>query len=95
MGKSKTQNEIKTSTEKQLSTTKLLYLVVFLLFAGMIILYSSNTFKSLPKSGVVNRAPSSDPHAGADLSQLDEIKKLGSAKVSQISPKCHVLSPLL
>ena len=27
--------------------------------------------------------------------QVDEIEKLGSAKIPQISLKCHVLSPLL
>lgn len=87
MGKSKTKKEIKTNNQKQLSTTKLLYLVVFLLFAGMIILYSANTFKSLPKSGAVNTPASNNPHAGTDLSQLNEIKKLED--VLAANPKDH------
>lgn len=87
MGKSKTRNKIKTSNVKQISTTKLLYLVVFLLFAGMIILYSSNTFKSLPKSSAVNQTSSNNPHAGTDLSKLDEIKRL--ERVIAANPKDH------
>jgi len=85
--KNKVKKEVETKNEKQVSTTKLLYLVVFLLFAGMIILYSSDTFKPLPKSSAVNRAPANDPHAGADLSKLDEIKRLEA--VMSANPKDH------
>lgn len=87
MGKNKTKNEIKTNNDKQLSTTKMLYLAIFLLFAGMIILYSSDTFKSLPKSGAVNQTASDNPHAGADLSKLGEIKQLED--VLTANPKDH------
>jgi tetratricopeptide (TPR) repeat protein len=76
LGNNKKHNEVKSVEEKKLSTTKLVYLVVFLLFAGMIMLYSSNTFKSLPKGGAVGNINSNNPHSGADLSKLEEIKNL-------------------
>jgi tetratricopeptide (TPR) repeat protein len=87
LGKNKKQVEVKTENEKNISTTKLLYLVIFLLFAGMILLYSSDTFKSLPKGGAVSHNHSTDPHAGADLSKLNEIKSLEETMAA--NPKDH------
>ncbi len=87
MGKNKKNNEVKSVQEKKISPSKLIYLVVFLLFAGMIMLYSSDTFKSLPKGSAVSNINSNNPHSGADLSQLDEIKRL--EKVLDSNPSDH------
>ncbi|MBU1679787.1 MAG: tetratricopeptide repeat protein [Bacteroidetes bacterium] len=64
---------------KEIGTTKLVYLILGLGFVGMIILYSTDTFQT-PKaiqnfSGSQNQNMN-DPHAGANLSNLQEIKRL-------------------
>jgi tetratricopeptide (TPR) repeat protein len=87
LGNNKKNIEVKSDQEKKLSTTKLVYLVVFLLFAGMIMLYSSDTFNSLPKGGAVSNINSNNPHAGADLSKLEEIKNL--EQVLEKNPEDH------
>ena len=89
MGNNKKNNEVKLNEGKKLSTTKLVYLILFLLFAGMILLYSSDTFNSLPKgsaAGNIN-SNSNNPHAGADLSKLEEIKEL--EQVVDKNPEDH------
>ncbi len=70
--------------EKEIDSIKLIYLVVFLVVAGMVILYAGNVFDTIPavsNSGFNNPAPDAgmgenNPHAGADLNQLQRIKDL-------------------
>ena len=61
------------------STTKLIYLVIFLLIVGMVILIAGGTFVTpkVDKSKVVNNTPPNDNvHNSADMSALNEIKSL-------------------
>ena len=64
---------------KQLSSTKIVYLIIFLFVIGMIILFGSDAFNS-PKAilNVSSDEQINDPHVhdGADLSKLQEIKTL-------------------
>ncbi len=64
--------------QKEFSITKIVYLVLFLIIIGMVILLGSDTFKS----PLVSTTPSNvqqnnaDVHGGADLSKLQEINDL-------------------
>jgi len=65
--------------EKSLSSTKIIYLIILLLFIGMVILYAGGTFKTLKieKSTVANNTPTNtNAHNGADMTALNEIKML-------------------
>ncbi len=74
----------KTKTRKErlgtneISNIQLLYIILGLLIVGMIILYSSNIFQSLPtNSNNEQRQVSGDQfHRGTDLNRLNEIKTL-------------------
>jgi len=74
----KENTNIKTS--KELSTTKIIYLVIFLLFIGMVILLGSDTFnfpKAVPSVGNNTGQTNNDHvHNGTDMSKLEEIKTL-------------------
>ena len=62
-----------------LNSTKIVYLVIFLLLIGMIILYAAGTFVSpkIDRSKVVNNtAPNDNVHNSADMTALNEIKSL-------------------
>jgi hypothetical protein len=62
-----------------LNSTKTVYLVIFLLLIGMIILFAGGTFVSpkIDKSKVVNNtAPNDNVHNSADMTALNEIKSL-------------------
>ncbi|VAX25905.1 hypothetical protein MNBD_IGNAVI01-732 [hydrothermal vent metagenome] len=76
MSKEKTNIE----NSKQFSTTKIIYLVIFLLVVGMVILLGSDTFNSPKVNPSVgsNTGQTNDQHVhdGADLSKLQEIKTL-------------------
>ena len=67
-------------TSKELSTTKIIYLVIALLFIGMVILLGSDTFNSpkvdLSVGNNVGQSNNEHIHNGADLSKLQEIKSL-------------------
>ncbi len=71
-------NDIKNSMK--FSTTKIIYLVIFLFILGMVILFGSDTFNSPKAEPSVNsgQAQVTDQHVhnGADLSKLKEIKIL-------------------
>lgn len=69
--------------EKKIDTVKVIYLILFLAVAGMVILYASDSFNSMPTAADTvgfNSAPETglgnNPHAGADLNQLQRIKDL-------------------
>lgn len=72
---------------KFFGSTKFVYLIIFLLLVGMVILYSSDTFKSLPTSTKIQTHNTNNPHASADLSSLNEIKKLENILIS--NPNDH------
>ena len=60
--------------EKSLSRIKLIYLIIFLLFVGSLIIYSSGIFD--PPGMVTKEIKSADPHAGVDLGSLQRINEL-------------------
>ena len=64
--------------QKVLAPVKIMYLVIFLLIIGMVILYSSGTFDSPGKiAGTTSvQKPNDDVHGGADLNKLSEIESL-------------------
>lgn len=69
--------------EKRLSSVKIIYFAIFLFVSGMVILYASNSFNSIPVSAGISSNSNSpgntaqpDPHSGADLTQLQRIKEL-------------------
>ena len=64
-------------SSKEFSTTKIIYLVVFLFIIGMVILFGSDTFNSPKIESSVSSGQVNDQHVhnGADLSKLNEIKK--------------------
>lgn len=62
--------------DKRFSTTKLIYIILVLFIIGMVILYSSDTFLSLPKSMLTGSNQMGDFHKGADLSKLKQIQEL-------------------
>lgn len=70
------ENKINNS-KQNISTVKIVYLVIFLLLVGMIILYAGGTFVTpkVDKSKVVNNAK---VHNSADMTALKEIKALES-----------------
>jgi tetratricopeptide (TPR) repeat protein len=77
----KTNTNTTITKNKEISTIKLFYFLLFLVLIGMVILYAADTFTPLPGvsiAGNFNRAPGTqeDPHSGADLSQLQKIKEL-------------------
>ncbi len=62
-----------------LSSTKIVYLVITLLLAGMIILYAGGTFVTpkIVRSEVVNNSmPNDNVHNSVDMNALNEIKSL-------------------
>lgn len=63
---------------KELSLTKIIYLVIFLIVIGMVILLGSDTFKSPQISTNVDKSSMNDPHVhgSADMNKLQEIKDL-------------------
>jgi len=67
-----------TNNQKVLTPVKIMYLVIFLLIIGMVILYSSGTFDSPGKvAGTTSvQKPNDDVHGGADLNKLAEIESL-------------------
>ena len=69
------ENKINNS-KQNISTVKIVYLVIFLLLVGMIILYAGGTFVTpkVDKSKVVNN----QVHNSADMTALKEIKALES-----------------
>ncbi len=82
MSKKETKIE-KTDNIKSLSVTKMIYFILFLSICGMIILYSSGTFATLPPvnpgagSAQFNQQhDQADPHGGVDLNALTRIKEL-------------------
>lgn len=66
--------------DKKLSNTKVLYIVLFLLAVGFIILTASGTFESPRMTGNLNQnnmsQNSANPHASADMNMLKQIKDL-------------------
>lgn len=73
-------NKINIENSKEFSTTKIVYLVIFLFILGMVILFGSDTFNSPKIYPSVNngqlQANDQNVHDGADLSKLQEIKTL-------------------
>lgn len=71
-------NKINIENGKEFSTTKIIYLVIFLFILGMVILFGSDTFNSPKTNPSVNSGQVNDQHVhdGADLSKLQEIKTL-------------------
>ena len=65
-------------TGKEFSITKIVYIVLFLIIIGMVILLGSDTFKSPEISNTPTNIQqnNSDVHGGADLSKLQEISDL-------------------
>ncbi len=64
-----------------LSNTKIIYLVIFLLLVGMVILYAGGTFVTpkIDRTKVVNNTSTNDNvHNSADMTALNEIKSLES-----------------
>lgn len=77
-----------------LNTTKLIYLVIFLLLVGMIILFAGGTFitPKIDRSKVVNNSmPNDNIHNSMDMNALNEIKTLESL----VSNNPKDLKPLL
>ena len=75
-------NNEQNSIPKELSLTKIVYLVILLFFVGMIVLYAGGTFVS-PKVDVsvaMNTTTVDHNHNSADMTTLNEIKSL-EAKV--------------
>jgi len=68
----------KTENKKEFSSTKIVYLIIFLFTIGMIILLGSDTFNSPKAVQNVGSEQTNDSHVhdGADLSKLQEIKTL-------------------
>ncbi len=73
-------NDKNIEESKEFSTTKIIYLVIFLFILGMVILLGSDTFNSPKAKPIENKvqAKGNDQHIhdGADLSKLKEIKTL-------------------
>ena len=64
-----------------LSNTKIIYLVIFLLLVGMVILYAGGTFVTpkIDRTKVENNTSTNDNvHNSADMTALNEIKSLES-----------------
>ena len=74
-GKKKTSGEEVKNT-KSFSSTKLFYLVFFLILVGAIIIYSSGIFDSAPLPVQSQQADANNPHAGVDLNHLEQIQSL-------------------
>ncbi|MCX6171155.1 MAG: tetratricopeptide repeat protein [Ignavibacteriales bacterium] len=74
-GKKKIVTE-ETKKTKSLSSTKLFYLVLFLILIGAIIVYSSGIFDSAPSSIQSQQVDPDNPHAGVDLNHLEQIQSL-------------------
>jgi tetratricopeptide (TPR) repeat protein len=79
----------KTAENRKIGTVKIVYLTLFLLIVGMVILYSSGTFVSYSSvsnpslnSGNNKMDPGNDPHGGADLNALQKIKQLEASLAS-------------
>ncbi|NOX66241.1 MAG: tetratricopeptide repeat protein [Chlorobi bacterium] len=74
------QEKVNIENSKEFSTAKIIYLVIFLLIVGMVILLGSDTFNSPTVNPSVgnNTGQANDQHVhnGADLSKLEEIKTL-------------------
>lgn len=64
------------NNSKNISVVKLVYLVVFLLSLGMIILYAGGTFESPTVSNVKVSASVDHNHGSANMNALSEIKTL-------------------
>lgn len=62
---------------KSLSNVKLVYLIIVLLVVGSLLLLTSGIFDS-PTAVIASENQSNDPHAGIDLSSLEQIKELES-----------------
>ena len=72
------KNNLNIESDKEFGSTKIIYLVIFLIIIGMIILYGSGSFNSPHAVPAINSGQVNDPHVhdGADLSKLKEIKTL-------------------
>jgi len=69
------------NSKQSLSTVKIVYLIIFLLLVGMVILYAGGTFVTpkVDKSNVVEKpSTNGNVHNSADMNALNEIKSLES-----------------
>ncbi|MBN1299734.1 MAG: tetratricopeptide repeat protein [Melioribacteraceae bacterium] len=77
----KSINNSHNNSTKTISAVRQVYLILFLLIAGMFILYSSGSLEGIP-AGHVHTGNSgfmddpTNPHSGADLNQLQKIRDL-------------------
>ncbi len=81
-------------TEKSFSNVKLIYLLVFLIVAGFVLLLASGTFTT-PKVVVTNTQQSNvqnNPHSSADMNSLQQIKDLEEHLVNNPSDSKSLLS---
>jgi len=65
--------------EKKISNTKVVYLVLFLSIFGFVVLFASGTLSSPKVVQTVNQHNNdlhNNPHSGADLTSLNQIKEL-------------------
>lgn len=61
---------------KSLSSTKLFYLILFLILIGAVLVYSSGIFDPAPPAVSSQQADLNNPHAGVDLNHLEQISSL-------------------
>lgn len=69
----------KSESQKSISNTKLFYLVLFLVFIGALIVYSSGLLDTSPTASSSQQTDSNNPHAGVDLKHLEQINSLEAA----------------
>ena len=70
------KNQDSNISGKEFSLTKIVYLVIFLIAIGMVILLGSDTFKSPEVTTSSNNTQMNNPHSSADMSKLQAIKEL-------------------
>lgn len=59
-----------------ISSTKLFYLVLFLVVIGAVLIYSTGVFDSTPTTVVPQQTDLNNPHSGVDLKNLEQINLL-------------------
>lgn len=75
-GKKKISTDEKIKSTKSLSSTKLFYLILFLILVGAVLVYSSGIFDPAPPAVSSQQADLNNPHAGVDLNHLEQISSL-------------------
>lgn len=75
-GRKNKNSKQKPEKSNLISSTKLFYLILFLVLIGAILVYSSGVFNSTPRTLPSQQTDLNNPHSGVDLKNLEQINSL-------------------